>query len=328
MNLSPLPGEYCILDDQDEKVEIKGLQDENGIVYWYRKLKTPVCLTGECKLIEIGIYWDCTGSFRGLEVYGEHLTKTDHSDFSQQDYDQLMSILQNDWSILREYELSELVDDPYADAEVDGATGATKKEIADEAVDDAVYTTYTIWHLIHVGEKEQLAALTLTELKSDDELMSKLLKSSKKEYSYFLLDLLAQGKLSPSPLTDSLVIKGLNTEDDPHLSTLVSQSLAKSNVNSTFIQTELAKIYHHAPMNEKLQILSALKDINTIDQSLYDALSEDMDMENEWFLLKILEVLKSASHHSDKVIITAQQLTKSENSLLRQSATELLTRVD
>lgn len=328
LHLSPLAGEYCILDDHGEKVEIKGLKGKDGIVYWYRKVKTPVCLTGECKLIEIGIYWDCTGSFLGLEVYGEQLTKTDHSDFSQQDYDKLMSILQNDWSILREYELSELVDDPYADAEVDGATGATKKEIADEAVDDAVYTTHTIWHLIHVGEKEQLAALTLTELKNDDELMSKLLKSSIKEYRYFLLDLLAQGKLSPSPFTDSLVIQGLNTEKDTYLRKLASQSLAKSNVNSTFMQTELAEIYPHIDMSKKLQLLSALKDITTIDQNLYDALSLDLNIENEWFLLKLLEVLKHASHHTDKVISTAQQLTNSENSLLRQSASELLKQVN
>lgn len=326
LDLKPIAGDYCIQDDNHEKVAITGLKDQEGMLYWYRRIKTPVCLTGECKLIDIGIYWDCTGSFLGIEVYGEHLTKTDHSNFSQQDYDQLIGILQNDWSILREYELTDLVDDPYGD--IDGASGATKKEIAAEAVADAVFTTHTIWHLIHLGEKEQLAALTLAELKNNKEFTGKLLKSGAKEYSYFLLDLLGQGKLASSPLTDSLMINGLKTEDDPFFRKLATQSLLKSDVNSTFIQSELAAIYRNAALDEKLQILSALKGITTIEQNLYDALSDDLDRENEWFLIKVLEVLKNGSHHSEKVITTAQKLAKSENSLIKQTATEFLNRVN
>lgn len=329
LDLEPIPEEYSIRDDYHEMAEIQGLKDQNGLLYWYRRIKTPVCLTGECKLIDIGIYWDCTGSFLGLEIYGEHLTKTDHSDFSPQDYDRLMSILQNDWSILREYELADLVDDPYAEVDgVDGATGATKKEIADEAVENAVYTTHTIWHLIHVGEKEQLAALTLAELKNNSDLMGKLLKSSKKEYSYFLLDLLSQGKLPPSPQTDSLVIQGLQAENDPYFRKLAAQSVLKSDINSAFIQSELAEIYQQSALNEKLQLLIALKDISTIAPKLYEALSNDLDMDNEWFLLKVLEVLKHAPQHSEKVITTAQKLAKSENSLVKQTATELLNQVN
>jgi hypothetical protein len=322
LNVKPIEGTYSILDDNHEKVGIRGLKDQEGIIYWFRRIETPVCLTGECKLIDIGIYWDCTGSFLGLEVYGEHLTKTDHSDFSQQDYNQLMGILQNDWSVLREYELSDLVDDPYG--EVDGASGATKKEIASEAVTDAVYTTHTIWHLIHVGEKEQLATLTLAELKDNEDLMGRLLKSEKKEYSYFLLDLLGTGKLQPSPLTDTLTIHGLKSEEDPYLRKLAAQSLVRSDVNAPFIQSELAEIYQHSTLDEKLQILSALKDVTTLEQGLYDALANDMNSENEWFLIKILNVLQHASQQSEKVKAAARQLTKSENSLVRDTAIEFL----
>jgi hypothetical protein len=326
LDVKPIAGAYSILDDNQERVEITALEDGQGILYWYRRIKTPVCLTGECKLIDIGIYWDCTGSFLGLEVYGEHLTKTDHSNFSQQDYDHLISILQNDWSVLREYALTDLVEDP--SGEVDGASGATKKEIAAEAVADAVYTTHTIWHLIHQGEKEQLATLTLAELKSNRDLTDKLLKSGRKEYSYFLLELVGSGKLEPSAATDALVINGLKAADDPYLKKVALQALARTDVNPSSVQTELAAIYRQVALDEKLQILSALKDVHTIEQDLYEALSHDLAMENEWFLIKILNVLKHASQHSEQAITAARKLAKSENSLVKQTATEFLNNVN
>lgn len=326
LNLKPVVGTYSMLDDNHERVEVRALGDRQGLLYWYRKIKTPVCLTGECKLIDIGIYWDCTGSFLGLEVYGEHLTKTDHSDFSRQDYAQLIDILQNDWSILREYEMADLVEDP--SGAVDGTSGATKTEIAAEAVDDAVYTTHTIWHLIHVGEKEQLAALTLKKLKSNEDFLTSLLKSEKKEYRYFLLESIGSGKLESSLSTDSLVTNGLKAESDPYLRKLAMQALSKADVNQSLLQSELAEIYRKAALNEKLQLLSALKNISTVEQNLYDALSQDLEMENEWFLIKILNVLKHAPQHSEKAIMAAQKLSKSENSLVKQIATAFLNHVN
>ncbi len=318
-----IEGAYSIWDDNHERVDITALEDGQGILYWYRRIKTPVCLTGECKLIDIGIYWDCTGRFLGLEIYGEHLTKTDHSDFSQEDYDQLMGILHNDWSLLREYELSELVDDPYEEV-VDGASGATKKEIASEAVKDAVYTTHTIWHLIHQGEKEQLATLTLEELKNNTALTSNLLKNGKKEYRYFLLDLVGLGKLPPSPLTDTLVITGLKAETDDYLKKLSANALVRSNVDQPSMQSELAVIYRKASLDEKLLILPALTNLTTLAPDLYEALGNDLGGENEWYKMKILQVLLHSPDHSEKVIVAARALLKSENTLVRQTATDFL----
>src|SRR5690606_40150830 len=102
---TPQGGQFIILDDSGEPIEVEAMKDEKGVLYWYRRIFTPVCLTGECMMVDVGIYWYCTGEFFGLEVYGEHLTKTDHSIFSDEDYGKLMDVLANDWSSLREYEL-------------------------------------------------------------------------------------------------------------------------------------------------------------------------------------------------------------------------------
>lgn len=142
LNLVKQDQAFYINDDSGQEIRIQMLEDSTGMIYWYRRLETPVCLTGECKLIDIGIYWQFNGDFLGLEVYGEHLTKTDHSTFSSSDYDKLILVLKDDWSILREYEQEGLLNENYE--EIDGSSGATKKEIADETVTGAVYTTYTI----------------------------------------------------------------------------------------------------------------------------------------------------------------------------------------
>src|SRR5690554_6922111 len=202
IELTPVENGFFILDDAGEPAEVKAMKDKEGVLYWHRRIFTPVCLTGECFMVDVGIYWYCTGEFLGLEVYREHLTKTDHSIFSGEDYDKLISILSNDWSSLREYEFTDLVDE--SEEGVDGTSGATKAEIAEEAVEDAVYTTYTLWHLIHVGEKEQLAQLS-TQLLNQGDLIASLINTREERYQNFLLELLAMGRIDPSqPLNELL----------------------------------------------------------------------------------------------------------------------------
>lgn len=321
IELTRMMGEFSILDDSGELTEIQAMKDEEGILYWHRRVFTPVCLTGECFMVDVSIYWYCTGEFFGLEVYKEHLTKTDHSVFSQQDYDKLISVLSNDWSSLREYEFSDLVDE--VEEGVDGTSGATKKEIADEAVEDAVYTTYTLWHLIHVGEKEQLSQLTANILEVDD-LIRHLVETKERRYQHFLLDLFITGRINYSEILSSLLVEGLTSEGDPFFKSLAIKALSKADLNDSLIQREVTKIYPKASIDEKLQILTALNGFWSMDKNLYNALAADLEMGNEWFLIKLLNVLKSVPHPTAKVVAAAQKLLESSNPMVKKAAEEFL----
>src|SRR5690606_21783739 len=101
----------------------------------------------------------------------------------------------------------------------DGVSGATRKEIAEEAVEDAVYTTYTLWHLIHVGEKEQLVQLSAGLLNQED-FFGSMVKTEDRRYLRFLMEQLAEGRIKSSRQTDSLLVKGLNTTVDQSLKKL------------------------------------------------------------------------------------------------------------
>ncbi|GAB2796509.1 hypothetical protein GCM10027275_47310 [Rhabdobacter roseus] len=317
LSLTPLPGEYFIRDDENEQVPVVALKDAQGILYWYRRVDTEVCLTGECKRVDVGLYWYCTGDFLGLEVYREHLTKTDHSNFGPQDYDKLIAVLSNDWSSLREYALADLTDEKPAG--VDGVSGATKKEIAAEAVVDAVYTTHTLWHLVHVGEKEQLVPLTIKYLNESD-LVDKLIQSNQKKYRSFLLDASRQSTLQPTRPLQALILEGLTIRDDPSYRHAALKALAATDLSDAWLQAQLAPIYQAAVINEKIEILPALKTIQRFEPALYSALAHDLDPQQEWLAVKILQVLQAAPTQSDQVLQTARQLQKSQSTFVRKAA--------
>lgn len=312
---------FFIRDDLGKQSKIRLLKDSNGIIYWHRRLETPVCLTGECKLINIGIYWHFNGDFLGLEVYGEHLTKTDHSIFSSKEYDKLMTVLQNDWSILREYEREGLLDENYK--EIDSSSGATKKEIANETVTGAVYTTYTIWHLIHQGEKAQLILLTLEQLE-DPKILEDFIKSGSEQVLYFLFDQLNSENLKTSPIIESKVLNSINSTDI-YLSNLAFKSLSRITFNTKSLQQELALIYENSTISEKQKILTTLNNISFIVPELYNILAKDLNSEKEWFSAKILSILRYNSRQQRGVIEIAKELSESKSTFVSQTATDFLT---
>lgn len=273
-----------IKSDDGDAIEVSGLKDAAGLLYWYRRVETPVCLTGTCKLIDIGIYWTCDGKFFGLEVYGEHLTKTDHSDFKEADYNKLIEILKNDWSILREYELSDLTEGP----EVDGVSGATREELAGEAIEQAVYSTHTMWHLIHVGEEVQLIDLTADILETDQSLLERLIDHP--DYHPFLIELLATKRLGPSAIMDQLLLEALSS-GDYESRVLAFKTLKFSDLESLVFQSKMADIYAKASLQEKVRLLQLFKGVRISDQ-LREVLSKDLQTDNSWFKEVLMEVVE------------------------------------
>jgi hypothetical protein len=313
-----------ILDDEGERVGVDLMQDANGMIYWRRQLYTPVCLTGECKAIDVGIYWDCTGNFAGLEVYQMHLTRTDHSVFSEEDYAKLIAVLQDDWSILREYDYEDLINEPAEG--VDAVTGATKKEISEETVDGAVYTTFTLWHLVNQGEKDQLKTLTAGLLNEDASFFQLLIGQTDTKYRSFLLELLRDGKLQASAALNELLLEALEEKDDPYLRELAYKALDKIDFNKVALQEQLAVVYRTLAVRERTRILNALDTGIQLDASLFQALTQDLSVENEWMAAKTLSVIRLYPEPGPEIMAIAQQLAKSENSFVKKKALEFMER--
>jgi hypothetical protein len=235
----------------------------------------------------------------------------------------LLSILKNDWSMLREYALSELVDEKKEEG-VDGVTGATKREIAEEAVEKAVYTTYTLWHLIHVGEKEQLSDLTVG-LFSTTPLFGKLLELDKAKYEPFLLEMMGIGKISQTGSSEDLVLAALGQDTDPTLLTLATNALRHLDLEGGELQNRLALIYKSKKQPEKVAILSAIKPLNQLSLTLYNILASDLSNENPWMAVKILQVIRNNKTQSEQVLGMVKSLSASTIPIVQKAVADFQT---
>lgn len=115
-------------------------------------IETPVCSDTLCNLMNVRIYWTLAGTYLGYDtIPGKPLTKNDHLKFNTDDYQKLHELLCDEQSILRRRSKDDLFDKESnrISQVVDAVTGATSKEVKDVTVDGAVYSSYTIYHLVH-----------------------------------------------------------------------------------------------------------------------------------------------------------------------------------
>ncbi len=127
-------------------------------------LKTPVCDDTLCQIIRIKIFWDLIGDFTHFDTLaGYPLTKNDHLPFTSEDYLKLQATLKDGNSILGRRSESELLDNNrnrYSQ-KLDAVTGATDLQIKNAVVDGALYSTYTLWHLVNGDIKNMLTNWTI-----------------------------------------------------------------------------------------------------------------------------------------------------------------------
>ncbi len=324
-NLEKQAGRFTITDDKGQTVDVElyfDKQSEN--IYWYRRLFTEVCLTGECRPIDIGIYWTGEGNYLGIEVFRENLTKTDHSDFSDFDYRKLESVLRDEWSPLREYEFEELVDEKKGST--DATTGATKKVIADASVKDAVYTTYTMWHLIHVGEGEQLSLLTYRYLNEHPGVLAATLGQANAAYLSFLTQGMTSGKLAVTPRLIPVILNGL-THTDATYKTNAFGAIGLLPLDDPWVQDNIAQAYRQWSISEKNRFLQSIGSVEKLQHSLYEALAADLVQENAWFLSSLIPVLAKSAEQSREVVKRIRELARSDQPRLKEAAEGFLSRI-
>jgi hypothetical protein len=174
-------------EDQTDSLsgpELFELQDESGLPIWFgRHIFKDVCISGECKMIRLWLFWDGAGNYLGMQIPEEEpLTKSDHTNFEPEDYVKLGDILRDTASILKTLKQEDLIIvpdsiDPY---EVDGYTAATQPTLAEVVVKDAVYTCHTLWHTVYGPVQTEI--INVLENYLSKEFLSKMFESKKPEY--------------------------------------------------------------------------------------------------------------------------------------------------
>lgn len=192
---SPVRMDYLGSFIQDPKqIALQLIYDDQELpAYYSADIFTQVCETGECKPVRIILNWDLTGNYLNYEMPpGAILTKMDHIPFNAGDYQKFASILNDRYSILADFNLSELKGHKEGATiqEIDGITGATPKSIENAIVPGAVYTCYTIWHLAHGSIKDTIREKS--QLLQTEEILSNFINHKNPDYQRWAIDQIFQ----------------------------------------------------------------------------------------------------------------------------------------
>ena len=138
--------------------------ENNNPIKYSRDIITGVCIEGECRLLKIKLFWNVTGRYLGFVLPdGEFLSKNEHEPFKSEEYNRLHNILAERNSPLANYSINELV--PQKDSsqtKVDAVSSATIAAVLDHIVEGAVYTTYTLWHIVYGPTKREVENFCLS----------------------------------------------------------------------------------------------------------------------------------------------------------------------
>ncbi len=144
-------------DEPPRAYTVLQTRDENGFPVGYAmSFDTPVCIDEQCRIVSCTMYWNDLGYYQRLEYPADTpLTKRKHVPFEPADYARLDEILKDRSSVLGTISLETLVpqtsEDPPLETPVsdelgiDGWSGATPSTVKMSVVEDAAYTSWSMW---------------------------------------------------------------------------------------------------------------------------------------------------------------------------------------
>jgi hypothetical protein len=178
--------------------------DENGFPAGYAlTFTTHVCVDEQCRMVKVTMHWDALGYYERLEYPADTpLTKKKHVPFAAEDYAKLDQILKDRDSILGSQPLEifgALVPQPEV-AGIDGWSGATPQAVKDAVVDDAAYTSWTMWRWANGEIVPKLRGLT--EQRCTPDYLRHLLQSNDRRAVDFALKHITRHRPSDEQFVD------------------------------------------------------------------------------------------------------------------------------
>lgn len=259
-----------------QEINILVNQDKEPVLYT-ANISTPVCADGECKLMNIKFYWTLLGEYAGFDRYNlMPLTKYDHDEFLQEDYQKLHELLADDKSLMGRRTIDQLVEKPKMRTVngVDAVSGATITRVKESVVSGALYSCYTAWRLVHGAIQEEIKANTLSIL--TEEMTVSMLYSRNQEYQIFALNniddvkykehfsQMAEVLKTSTPLVRSIIAKRITSKfkDAPELQKPFWEAFDKIDSGSRSL---LVKYLNDAPHYVSV-ILSSQLDVMSKNQ--------------------------------------------------------------
>jgi len=150
--------EVQINDSTQIKINQLLSKTTNLPIYYYSDLYIHACNTGECKMIDLKMFWDIYGNYFKYEVKNEvPLTKYDHKVFKSKEYIKLHLLLCDTASDFKTISFDKLTE-KQADKKfkTDAKSGATIKLFSsNNNIKGAIKTSHTLWNVANGKELQQ-----------------------------------------------------------------------------------------------------------------------------------------------------------------------------
>ena len=240
--------------------------------YYAAKLQTNVCNDQVCLPIEVNLFWDLLGNYHHFSKQSTfNFTKFDHQYFDENDYKRLNNILLDSLSPLRDYAVEDLLEKEAKkfSFEIDAVTRPTSPLFSNVTVPGALFTVYTLWHIVNGPIKNKLYAQTLKIYK---ELNWQIYFANSKSPTYqeYFLKQLNSNEIEQYKIQ---IINLLSADDDfiPHYAIdVLEKNVFKDPVQYNSVLKQLEQLKPHvvteilnsisAANEETKQILQKFKD--------------------------------------------------------------------
>lgn len=298
----------------------------NQPVYYSRKILSGVCVSGECRLVNIHLFWTITGRYLGFEMPpGEFLSRAKHKPFFPDDYDRLNTLLANPLSPLAHYSITDLV--PPVDSsktKVDAVTSATIAAVLDYIVKGAVYTTYTLWHIVYGQTKREVEKITAQRL--TPRLTMQLLNSKNVDDQVWALNHIP-GKIEIDQKLQNKLMENIAGKD-VYLAERSLNVLPPEILDSESVQEQLGNIFAHSGFLQQRLILEKLKAAPSLHPVLLHQLSGELDETNGILIKLMMELFIKKKVNDNTVVADARQLLKHDNRYIANQALKYLETLD
>lgn len=283
---------------------------QNIPVLFSRKIVSEVCADTTCRMLNIEIYWSPTGRYLGFQLPpGEFLSKTEHVKFTPGEYDRMHGLLGNANSPLAMYSLKELA--PKKDTlagKVDAVSSATVSAVLEHIVKGAVYTTYTLWHIIYGPTKREVEQISARQL--DQNRVLNLLKQPVLSDKIWVLNHFPQN-LKPTAEINNLMLSFISG-NDVYLSERTLNAIGPQLLDAE-MQNSLATVFGKSGFLQQRLILQKLKEAESFSKKAAETLSFQLKNMNAALIKLAIELYIEKKTDSEIITSNVAQLLENEN---------------
>lgn len=317
--LLPKKTDFFIQVDSMGEQDVTVLLNKNEEpVLYASEISTPVCADGECKLMNIKLYWTLLGDYAGFDRYPElPLTKYDHDEFIVDDYQKLHKLLMDDKSIFGRRSIDRLVEKPTMRTVngVDALSGATITEVKESVVSGALYSCYTAWHLVHGDIRDKLKNQTVSVL--SPELILNMLYSKNADYHLFALGELGDEEYRKHFLQLAEIFK----TSTPLVRSIIAKSFIGKFKNTADLQKPFWEAFDDIDLGSRSLLLRYL---DTAPAFAFEILSTKLGTMSKNQLKTYLSHLYEKEIISSKVQDNLEEFANSENDIYSYLAEDYL----